>query len=272
MKTLNKPVSRKTRRILSRVKTITIIALILAVIAEYGYLKKTEGIYKDRTSEYKGVIQNIKQDLNNFNEELILVRNSMPIDIEKMGNITNTIVAIKKLVPRLELPAAEYYASLIVNETSKYENLNSNMLVSLFRQESNFYPDITSWAGAVGMGQIMPETGRWIVEDKWHLPYNDSMLFDPVQNIKISAWYLSYLITTNGNNFKIALAYYNGGSWQAKRYRLLLMKNQGIILSAEELAQIERIPEETFNYVPKVSKYYDSINGLRIETIKAANN
>lgn len=260
---LSKPLSRNTRRNLQRIKTLAIIILIVAVIAEYGYRKKAESLYENRITEYKEVMQDIK-------EELILVRNSVPIDIEKMGNITNTIVSIQTLVPDMELPAAEYYASIIVNEASKYDNINANMLVALIRQESNFMPDTTSWVGAIGLGQIMPTTGRWIVEDKWQLPYTDSVLFDPTLNIKITAWYLSYLMVTNNNKFKIALAYYNGGFWQAKRYKLLLRKNAGHKLTHEELAQIERMPKETQEYVPLVINNYKSIKDLRAKTIKAA--
>ena len=257
-----KPLNSKTRRILSRIKTIAIIALTTAVIGEYVLRQQTELMYKERISEYKTIMYDIK-------EELILVRNSVPVDIEKMGQLTNTIIAIQNLAPEIELPAAEYFAGLIVHEASKYESINPNMIVALMKKESSYDPLAVSLVGARGLGQVMPSTGRWIVEDKWGLPYNDSLLFDPVQNTKITAWYLNYLMTINNNNFKIALAYYNGGHYQAKRYKLLLEQKAGKQLSAEEVIQLDKLPAETTDYVPKVNGFYKQIKGLRAKTIKA---
>jgi len=258
---INKPLSGKTRRNLSRIKTLAIIILSIFVILEFSYRKKTEVIYNNQISEYKNMVDNI-------HEEMILLRNSMPIDIVKMGNITNNITNIKKLIPNMELPTAEFYASAITVEARKYDNLEAEHLIALIRQESYFVPDTVSWAGAIGLGQVMPMTGKWIIEDKWHLTYNDSMLFDPNINIKVTAWYLDYLMSKNNNNFKLALAYYNGGYYQNQRYKLLLDKKQGLSLTTEELAQLDKIPDETLDYVPSVNGYYKQIKELKIITIK----
>lgn len=255
--TLVKPLSIRTRRNMSRLKTIAIILLSVIVFTEYNYRVKNEHQYFEQISTNKSVAESLER-------EIILLRNSIPFDIKKMGRIISTINGIQLLVPKLDFNAAEYYATLIVNESDKYDNVEAEMLIALIKQESHFIPNKTSVAGAVGLAQIMPMTGKWIIEDKWQLPYNDSMLFKPEINIKVSAWYISYLIT-EFSNFKLALAYYNGGFWQAKRYGFKLKQSQGIQLSEEEIAQLNKLHPETEEYVPTVFKDYKKLNELYIK-------
>lgn len=252
---INKPLSTRARRNLRRIKTLTIAILCVIIVAEVYYRKQNEAIYKEQIVQYKETVEVIEREMG-------LIRNSIPIDIKLMGQITNATSAIQQLKPEINVNTAEYYASAIVKEANKYENINEYMLIALIRQESYFVSDDTSWVGARGLGQIMPTTAKYIVEDKWKVPYDDSMLFDPQTNIQIAAWYLSDLMN-NYKNFKVALAYYNGGHWQAKRYQVKLRKDAGSDISDEDAEQLVKLHPETADYVPKVYGYYQQLKGFR---------
>lgn len=83
------------------------------------------------------------------------------------------------------------------------------LLASVMYQESNFEPNVRSWAGAVGLMQIMPETASF---------FGVSNVYDPKQNIKAGVKLLKYLddywiktVTDPVERLKFVLASYNGG-------------------------------------------------------------
>lgn len=83
------------------------------------------------------------------------------------------------------------------------------LIASVVYQESNFNPKVESWAGAIGLMQIMPETGNYFgVENLW----------DPAQNIKVGIRFLKFLdkqwaktVTDSLERTKFVLASYNVG-------------------------------------------------------------
>lgn len=80
--------------------------------------------------------------------------------------------------------------------------------------ESSFRPEAVSPAGARGLMQIMPETGRWIAEKLDEESYfTDEKLFEPELNIRYGCWYLHYLDERYGGDLtKATAAYHAGGS------------------------------------------------------------
>lgn len=68
---------------------------------------------------------------------------------------------------------------------SKKNNVDPFLVAAIIKNESNFKHDAVSKVGAVGLMQIMPETGRWIAEQMGLENYQDSDLY---QTRKISAW------------------------------------------------------------------------------------
>ena len=68
------------------------------------------------------------------------------------------------------------------------------LLAALVYCESSFRPDAVSSVGAVGLMQIMPETGRWLSgKIELDAPYDDEMLYDPATNLRLGCWYLDFL-------------------------------------------------------------------------------
>lgn len=79
------------------------------------------------------------------------------------------------------------------------------------RSESLFMRDIRSSAGAVGIMQLMPATGRSTAREI-RLPYSGlATLTDTDSNIRLGTWYLGKMYARFGDNRVLATAAYNAG-------------------------------------------------------------
>jgi soluble lytic murein transglycosylase len=98
------------------------------------------------------------------------------------------------------------------------------LLYGLVRTESAFVPDIRSWAGAVGLTQLMPATaldmaGR--IRRRGGPDYageGEIALGEPEVNIHLGAVYLRYLLDRTESPLSALLAY-NGGIGRIRRWR-----------------------------------------------------
>lgn len=83
-------------------------------------------------------------------------------------------------------------------------NLDANVLAAIVTVESSWHTHAVSYAGAIGLGQLMPGTAAT-------LGVNPR---DPKQNLSGAARYLSGLMQTFGSNpnrYKLVFAAYNAG-------------------------------------------------------------
>lgn len=100
------------------------------------------------------------------------------------------------------------FGSTIVHEAKK-NGLAPELLAAVIKAESKFRPNARSSAGAIGLMQLLPRTGRWMgVTD----------LFDPQQNIVAGARYLKYLSDEFGGNEQKVIAAYNAGDGNVRRF------------------------------------------------------
>ena len=100
------------------------------------------------------------------------------------------------------------FGSLIYNEAKK-NNLPPELVAAVVHTESKFHPTARSGAGAQGLMQLVPRTGRWM---------GARNLMDPTQNVQAGAKYLRYLTDRfNGNTTK-AIAAYNAGEGNVRRF------------------------------------------------------
>ena len=106
--------------------------------------------------------------------------------------------------------------------------MRPELVAAVVQAESRFKPTARSGAGAIGLMQLVPRTGRWM---------GARDLTNPAQNIAAGAKYLKYLNERfDGNETKI-IAAYNAGEGNVKRFG--------------------GVPpfRETRNYVTKVKNY-----------------
>lgn len=123
------------------------------------------------------------------------------------------------------------YSSIVSSNISPYDNIikqvsdslgwDWRLLAAQVYQESHFDRQAESWAGAIGLMQLLPETGEM---------YGISNMLDPEQNLKAGVAYLAWLdrmwakyISDSEERIKFVLASYNAG--------------QGHVLDARRLAQ-----------------------------------
>jgi len=134
-----------------------------------------------------------------------------------------------------------------IESWSKQKQLNPLLVTALIRQESRFEKSIHSAAGAVGLMQVMPSTGKWIAPQINLKEYN---LENPNDNIRLGTWYLDQTHDTYKNNSLLAVASYNAGPGNVAKWITQFGLND-----PDEF--IENIPfVETKGYVEHVFENY----------------
>jgi soluble lytic murein transglycosylase len=141
------------------------------------------------------------------------------------------------------------YREIIVAE-ARSRRLDPYLVAAIARQESAFEPDVVSRAGARGLLQLMPETGRWWADRLGIRDYSDDQLFHPETNVHLGAAYFADLRRRYGE-LRISLVAYNAGPTRARRWRKRPEYSRDLELFAE------RIPlSETRGYVRNVLAQY----------------
>lgn len=126
-----------------------------------------------------------------------------------------------------------------VNKYSKQYGVDSKLVLSIIKTESNFDSTAVSSAGAQGLMQLMPENSK---------ASGVSNPFNIEQNIKGGVEQLKGYLDSYGGDVQMALMAYNGGPGT--------MQRRGVNSDSD----LYKMPEETQNYIPKVMNYYK--NGI----------
>ncbi|MDD4903113.1 MAG: transglycosylase SLT domain-containing protein [Candidatus Bipolaricaulis sp.] len=92
------------------------------------------------------------------------------------------------------------------------------LVLAVMREESNFLPTAVSSSDARGLMQLLPSTGRWILESKLGTVYSEDVLFDPETNIRCGSYFLGSLLRQFGGDLVQAVAAYNGGPGNVSRW------------------------------------------------------
>jgi soluble lytic murein transglycosylase len=116
------------------------------------------------------------------------------------------------------------YQEVVAAEAENY-HLDPYLILALVRTESLFDPLAESSAGARGLMQIMPATGREIAR-KLGAPSEDaSSFFAPEWNIRMGVYYLWQQYQAYHGQVQFALAAYNAGPGNTNRW---LRRLQGV--------------------------------------------
>lgn len=126
----------------------------------------------------------------------------------------------------------------------------------LVRVESNFDPSAVSWAGARGLCQVMPATGRSV--GRWlGLDITEEDLLVPETNLRVGARFMDELHRRFENNPALAAAGYNAGENRVDTW----LERHGNLPTDEF---VERIPyDETRDYARRVVGAWQSYTWLR---------
>lgn len=164
---------------------------------------------------------------------------------------------------------APYYD--VFSAEAKSRGLDLAWVYGLVRQESRFQPVVRSSAGAQGLMQVMPATGKWIANKAGFDGYHAGWLTDVNGNVRLGTAYLRTVLDDLGGSPVLASAAYNAGPGRARRWRDPQRTLEGAIYA-------ETIPfTETRDYVKKVmanaiiyARLFDSDRGTltqRLATI-----
>jgi soluble lytic murein transglycosylase-like protein len=118
---------------------------------------------------------------------------------------------------------------LLVETISKNHGVDPALVRAVMKTESNFNRFAKSNKGALGLMQLIPDTGR---------RYGVRDFFDPQQNVDGGVQHLRFLLEKFNGDLDLSLAAYNAG--------------ENLV---ERLGRIPPIPETT-NYVRKVRAIY----------------
>ncbi|MCR9144613.1 MAG: transporter substrate-binding domain-containing protein [bacterium] len=129
------------------------------------------------------------------------------------------------------------------------------LLASLIYQESRFNPRARSWAGASGLMQLMPATGR---------QYNLRNFYEPNENIRAGTAHLKWLetrwepeIADPEERLKFILASYNAGSGHVEDARILARLSQRNADLWEETAPfLLKLEDPEYYNLPEVKHGY----------------
>jgi soluble lytic murein transglycosylase-like protein len=141
-----------------------------------------------------------------------------------------TLEITKEAFFRAQVP----YGAIIYREARR-NNLPPELVAAVVESESDFRPRLQSNKNALGLMQIVPETGRLMGAEN---------LFNPEENIAAGTKYLRYLFDRFGDE-KIVLAAYNAGEGNIERFG-------GVPPFPETLNYLQRVAERRTDYAQRV--------------------
>jgi len=144
-----------------------------------------------------------------------------------------TLVAYAGLVGLRVLYPTAYMEEIAAAAAT--HGLDRAFVAAVVRCESRFRATAVSPRGAVGLMQIMPETGAWIAEQLGIVDFAVDRLVDPEVNLRFGTWYLASLLERFGSRDD-ALAAYNAGPSHAERWAA----NSGTVFP-ETRTYVERV-------------------------------
>ncbi|MBM2812302.1 MAG: lytic transglycosylase, partial [Chloroflexi bacterium] len=146
--------------------------------------------------------------------------------------------------------------SILVQASAQQYGIDPHLLLALLRQESWFSDHAKSSADARGLSQVIPSTAREVARAQGRADFDVDDLFRPREAIAMGAWYLANQIADMGQRPLLALAAYNGGPGNARRWA-------GGNLSVDPDDFVEAIDfAETRTYVRSIYEQYARYRAL----------
>lgn len=133
--------------------------------------------------------------------------------VERENENLRTQLWVRSTLGRSQLDLAPDQLDRVVASLLEAHNrygIPAEVLLAVIKAESDFDVDAVSRAGAVGLMQVMPATGREVAMDLNITWIGEKMLRDPAINIQLGSEYLHRMFRRFGHADN-ALAAYNAG-------------------------------------------------------------
>ncbi|MGH8853724.1 MAG: transglycosylase SLT domain-containing protein, partial [Telluria sp.] len=170
-------------------------------------------------------------------------------ELARRNNLLDRMVETS-LRTRTELDYAQRFPAPhldVLHPTAQDLGLDKAWVYGLIRQESRFISDARSGAGASGLMQVMPATGKWVASKIGMDNFVNGMLTDLRTNITLGANYMNMVLANFDGDEVLATAAYNAGPSRARAWRGQLEQPM------EGAVFVESIPfSETRGYVRNV--------------------
>jgi soluble lytic murein transglycosylase len=109
------------------------------------------------------------------------------------------------------------YAAIVSREAAQ-SGIEESLVYAIMREESEFDPDVTSWADAYGLMQLIVPTARSAAKGT-NLPSNATALKRPSVNIALGCRVLGGLMKQFDSEALMAIAGYNAGPGRPQRWK-----------------------------------------------------
>ncbi len=113
-----------------------------------------------------------------------------------------------------------------IRETAAAHGLPASLVLGLAWMESGFNQNLTSWAGAIGVMQIMPPTAAWALE--YLEPTAVNWRTDARDNIRLGVAIFAHLYWQSGWNSDLALGFYYQGWYSIELFGMFAETRQYI--------------------------------------------
>jgi soluble lytic murein transglycosylase len=144
-----------------------------------------------------------------------------------------------------------HFAELIDVEAGK-NGFDPLIFYSLIRQESLFEEGARSYAAAQGLAQIIPATGEEIAGRLGFPNYSNALIYRPYINLRFGAFYLAWVRDFVDGRVTSALAGYNAGPGNSKRWRELSGPDDTLFVELMDYSEprlyVQRILSHYYHY------------------------
>lgn len=201
--------------------------------------------------------------LRGMNERQLLAAAQLACDQADWQLCINTAERSKQIDVALRYPTP---FAIEITQAASQAGLDPAFVFGLIRQETRFMPQLKSAAGAIGLMQVLPATGRWVAKKIGaDLGASVARLADPLVNLRLGTSYLKLVLDDLGGSQALAAAAYNAGPRRPRRWR------DGPVLETPIWA--ENVPfNETRDYVKKVlsnaAVYAALLSGTEVAVLK----
>lgn len=162
------------------------------------------------------------------------------IDLTRIGELTNGEFEnlVLSSLPRFLRTRLKKFISLALDYAEKYQ-IDPFWSLAIMWVESHFNPKATSHVKAIGLMQIMPDTGSYLAPKIYSAAgkkMNSEMVYVPQVNMEMGAYYLRFLAKMFAHNHHLATRAYNVGPYAIKKR----LRKRKPLVGGQYLSKVQR--------------------------------